>query len=85
MGVNIMISRTDLEKILVEALQHFGKQAYIIQICKWIWDNYAEALNKSGDLLYTWQYDIRWAATNLRKKGIILSAELSPKGLWILV
>ena len=37
---------------------------------------------QSDDLFYTWQYDFRWAATELRKEGIIRSADLSPKGIW---
>ena len=44
--------------------------------------HYEEELKHSGDLLYTWQYDIRWAATELRKTGFMIEATESPRGLW---
>ncbi len=28
-------------------------------------------LRDSGDMLYTWQYDIRWAAQQLRNEGTL--------------
>lgn len=31
---------------------------------------------------YTWQYDIRWAATELRKTGFMIEATESPRGIW---
>lgn len=46
------------------------------------WDHYEEELRRSGDLLYTWQYDIRWAATELRKTGFMIEATESPRGIW---
>jgi hypothetical protein len=80
-----MANKIDLENILCIALHKMGNQGSIIEICKWVWNNYADELEKSGDLYFTWQYDIRWAATSLRKKGKILPAELSPKGIWVLI
>jgi len=35
-----------------------------------------------GDLFYTWQYDMRWAATKLRRDGKLKAATRSPKGTW---
>ncbi|MGY9210632.1 hypothetical protein ACTM4X_25350, partial [Citrobacter freundii] len=32
-------------------------------------DSYEAELRDSGDMLYTWQYDIRWAAQQLRNEG----------------
>ena len=80
-----MLSRKDLPDILVEALRSLGGSGAIVQVCQYIWDNYRDSLQNSGDLFYTWQYDIRWAATHLRKKGILRSVIESQSGIWELV
>ena len=51
-------------------------------MCKHFWDTYEQDLRDSGNLFYTWQYDIRWAATELRKDGDMKPAEESRKGVW---
>ena len=56
---------------LIEALQALGGRGSIVQICKVVWERHEQELRKAGDSFYTWQYDIRWAATILRKRGII--------------
>nr|WP_303831848.1 hypothetical protein [Snodgrassella alvi] len=33
-----------------------------------IWDKYEQELKASGSMLYTWQYDLRWAAQQLRNE-----------------
>lgn len=35
---------------------------------KYIWDKYEQELKASGSMLYTWQYDLRWAAQRLRNE-----------------
>ena len=56
-----------------------------IGICKHFWSKYENELKNSGDLFYTWQYDIRWAATALRKTGRMKDANLSPSGVWEII
>ncbi len=80
-----MTNKKDLRDWLIEALKENNGSASIVQVCKHVWDNYETELRKSGDLFFTWQYDIRWAAFQLRKEGIMRAAELSPKGIWELV
>ena len=77
-----MFTRSDLRDWLVDALKANENQGTIIEVCKYVWENHEEQLKSSGDLFYTWQYDIRWAATQLRQEGIMKSSVLSPKGLW---
>ncbi|MBO8129881.1 MAG: hypothetical protein H0Z39_11955 [Peptococcaceae bacterium] len=77
-----MVSRDKLKEWLIEALIANGGAASIIEVCKYIWETYEADLRNSGDLFYTWQYEIRWAATQLRKVGIIRAAKLSPRGIW---
>jgi len=80
-----MARREDLTKWLLEALEASNGSASIIKVCKYVWENYENELRRSGDLFFTWQYDIRWAANQLRREGIIRAANLSPKGIWELV
>ena len=74
-----------LEDWLVEALSERGGSATIIEVCKSVWDRHETDLHSSGDVFYTWQYDIRWAATRLRDDGILKAAEDSPRGVWELI
>ena len=77
-----MINKNSLEDLLVEALENLGGSGTIVQICKYVWSNYSNDLERSGDIFYTWQYNIRWAATNLRSNGKLKPAWSSPKGVW---
>ena len=77
-----MADKHDLRDWLVEALKANGKSATIVDVCKYIWNKYEDELKASGDLFYTWQYDVRWAATELRKTGKMKPANISPQGVW---
>ena len=80
-----MARQKDLRKWLIEALKAHNRSASIVEVCKYVWKNYENELRRSGDLFFTWQYDIRWSATQLRKEGIMRATDLSPKGIWELV
>ena len=77
-----MATREDLQDWVVQALESLGGTGAIVQVAKHIWENHSEELQSSGDLFYTWQYDMRWAATKLRNGKLILPAEVSQKGQW---
>lgn len=77
-----MKTRNDLLDWLIVALKAQNGSASIIDICKYVWSNHEDDLKNAGDLFYSWQYDIRWAATQLRSKGVLKKASLSPKGIW---
>ncbi|MBF7081700.1 hypothetical protein IT084_01715 [Desulfallas sp. Bu1-1] len=79
-----MANKFDLQNWLIEALKEYGGRATIVEVCKYIWQHYEDELRNSNDLFYTWQYDIRWAATELRRQGIMCDAKSCPQGLWIL-
>ena len=66
-----MAAKEDLKAWLVEALEELGGSGKIVQICVIVWKHHEMDLKTSGDLFFTWQYDIRWAATSLRKEGIL--------------
>ena len=77
-----MASKHDLEEWLVEALKAHKGKASIVEICKYVWEKYEKELRQSGDLFFTWQYDIRWAATQLRGRRVMRPAEASLAGIW---
>ena len=79
------MTRYDLPDILYKSLEEMGGQASIIRVCKHVWEKYKTDFQHSGDLFYSWQYDIRWAATELRKTGRMKPAETSPRGIWEVV
>ena len=64
-----MATRETLRSWIIEALEELGGEAKQIDIAKVVWRRHENDLRTSGDLFYTWQYDIRWAATLLRKDG----------------
>lgn len=74
--------REIMKKWVLEALQALGGQARIIDICKKVWEAHEQDIKESDDLLFEWQYEIRWAGSLLRKEGLIRSASLSPRGIW---
>lgn len=77
-----MATKHDLVDWLHQALQDSGGRGRIADLCRYVWEHHEHELRASGDLFYTWQYDIRWAAYQLRKSGKIKSDKLSPKGVW---
>ena len=58
-----MAKKEDLQDWLKEALREFNGRGNIVQVCKYVWEEYENDLRASGKLFYTLQYDIRWAAT----------------------
>ena len=77
-----MATKHDLEDWVYEALKNLGGRGRLIEVAKQIWKNHQSDLSSSGDLFYTWQYDMRWAANRLRRSGKMRPAEVSPKGVW---
>lgn len=76
------MTRDDLPNLLYNAIQALGGKATIVETSKYIWENFSEELKNSGDLFYTWQYSIRWAAIELRKEKRLKSVENSKRGIW---
>ncbi len=77
-----MATRDDLPNWVIEALRSLGGSGTIVQVAKYLWQNHDYELQASGDLFYTWQYDMRWACTELRINNTILPAKMSSKGVW---
>lgn len=77
-----MLTKKDLPNALYKTLKVLGGKATLLVVCKTFYGAHENELRNSGDLFYTWQYDIRWAATELRKTGRMVDSDESPKGLW---
>jgi hypothetical protein len=69
-----MLKRDDLQAWVLYALKQLGGKGRIKDITKIIWSLHRNELEQT-DLLYTWQYDMRWAATVLRKKKKLKEAD----------
>lgn len=64
-----------LESWIVEALEQRGGSASLVQVCDSVWQQHEQDLRAAGDLFFTWQYDIRWAAQTLRHRGTLKSVD----------
>ena len=80
-----MATKHDLIDWTIASIRERGGAAHHIQIAKDIWDAYEDELRRSGDLFYTWQYDLRWAGHALRQRGVLKADSQSRKGVWELV
>lgn len=80
------MDRSKLKLILLDTLESLGGSASILEICRFVWRYHLEeTLTPRDKAFYTWQYDIRWAATILRKENLIKAHMESPRGIWQLV
>lgn len=65
------MARAILKQWVVESLKAHGGKAKIYDVCKHIWTHHKSEIEQSEKLLYTWQYDVRWAAQQLRDTGVM--------------
>lgn len=80
-----MATKHDLQDRVQKALKRIGGRGTLTDVAKEIWRAHESDLRSSGDLFFTWQYDMRWAANRLRRSGIMRSVAASPTGVWVLV
>lgn len=64
------------------ALNDLGGSGKILDIAKHVWRHHEQDIRVAGDLLYEWQYELRWSGDLLRKEGIIRPADESKRGVW---
>lgn len=69
-----MATKQDLADWIIDALRARGGSASVVEVCREIWQRHDSELRSSGDLFYTWQYDVRWEAQKLRDSGRLSSA-----------
>ncbi|WP_103663165.1 hypothetical protein [Microbacterium sp. CJ77] len=79
-----MADRSSLKGWVLDALRELGGEGKIVEVCKVVWRDHGDELTPSGDLFYTWQYDIRWAAQHLRDNGYLVSVQKRRDAPWVL-
>lgn len=77
-----MATKLDLQDWLIEALTELGGSGSVVEVCEVVWRRHEPELRQSGDLFYTWQYDIRWAAQQLRDSGRLQAMAGAKRGPW---
>jgi hypothetical protein len=79
------MNRKDLVPLVEEAIRAHGGTASVLQVAKYIWQHHERELRASGDLFFTWQYDMRWAAQKLRGMKRLAELNNSKRGIWQIV
>ena len=69
MRENPMAQKADLVDWVEHSLRELGGEGTVVEVARQIWKDHEDDLRVSGELFYTWQYDMRWAAQSLRSKG----------------
>jgi hypothetical protein len=79
-----MATRDELVTWVLDALKRHGGEATLVQVARDIWTNHRVELELAGDLFYTWQYEMRWAAQKLRNDGRLRASAECPRGTWMM-
>jgi len=79
-----MFSKKVLQNAVYRAILELEGSATIIEVASHIYKNNKNEIVGSK-IEFTWQYDMRWHATALRKKGLIKDSINSPRGNWELI
>ena len=66
---NELANKQDLQEWITAALKALGGEAHLTRIAQHILENHEAELRRSGDLFFTWQYDMRWQAQRLKDAG----------------
>ncbi len=77
-----MATKHDLKGWVIEALNAHSGTAHHIDVARHIWNHHRADLEASGDLFFSWQYDMRWAADHLRREGKLMPKPKGDRGPW---
>jgi hypothetical protein len=76
------MDRDQLRVAVENAIDASGGEATIVEVAKHIWANHEADLKASGDLFFTWQYEMRWAAQKLRDDSKLELGRRGSKKTW---
>jgi hypothetical protein len=79
------ITRDQLPSLIEQALTSLGGTAALARVSEWIWAHREGDLRLSGDLFFTWQYDMRWAAQRMKKAGRLAYKRDGGRPVWQLL
>ena len=65
-----------------ESLGKLGGAASVNDVARQIWLDHENDLRNEGERFYSWQYDMRWAAQQLRDTGKIGLRKDGTKSVW---
>lgn len=68
------LDRRRMADWVLEALEVLGGSGSTVDVARSVWQSHEEEIRRSEDLLYRWQYEIRWAADILRREGKLVSS-----------
>lgn len=77
-----MATKRDLDDWVIEVVTAAGGSARPIDVAREVWARHEQELRASGDLFYSWQYDLRWAAQRLRDAGRLKPKHGERRGTW---
>ena len=77
-----MTMRHVLEPWIIEAMTELGGCGSLVDVCTCIWTKHEAELRSSGELFYTWQYDVRWVGNQLRQRKILKPMEGCRRRMW---
>ncbi|GIL34000.1 hypothetical protein [Phycicoccus sp. DTK01] len=77
-----MATKDDLKQWVLDAVTALGGSAPIPRVAEHLWAEHEAELRASGDLFWTWQYDMRWAAQSLRDQGLLAAKQGRRTGTW---
>jgi hypothetical protein len=75
------MNRETLVPIVEKAVRHHKGRASHAAVAKYIWDHHEKDLRGSGAFFYKWQYDARWAADELKRRGVLEPTRISGRGV----
>ena len=79
-----MITRTMLKDWIVDAVRENRGSATYVEMNRYIWSNHENELRDSGDMFFTWQFDVRWAYKELVLSGILTRKRQGRYSVWSL-
>lgn len=79
-----MATKQTLRQWVIEALGDIDRPATVVEVAEHVWEHHEGDLRSSGELFYTWQYDIRWAAQSLRDEGKLAPVKRGAASRWSL-
>ena len=74
-------TKHDLKDWVLDAVADL-QPTNVVGVSKWIWQRHEHDLRQGGDLFYTWQYDLRWAAQVLRDEGKLAAVDRGRAATW---
>lgn len=66
-----MANREHMMEWIVAVLKARGGSGWPKEVAKDLWNVYESEIRASPNLVYSWQYDARWAAQKLRDTGVL--------------